>query len=192
MTLTRLKVAAIKGQFHDHRNWNRTVSQTGRSEVPMLEFRKVVQDDLEAVCALVVAPGQADLVTPNVMTMAQAQFEPGALVQAMWQDGKPVGLLAMKRPSAYPVEKDIIIRRDLAYVWRLMVGKEFQGRGLGYAALDEAKRKAKEWGYTGMSLTVSNQPHSATSFYEKYGFGLTGRKLWNDDNELEMIHWFAD
>jgi diamine N-acetyltransferase len=158
----------------------------------MIEFRKVAQDDLDAICALVVAPEQADLVTPNVMTMAQAQFEPGALVQAIWQDGMPVGLLAMKRPSAYPVEEDIIIRRDLAYVWRLMIGKDFQGRGLGYAALEEAKRRSIEWGYSGMSLTVSNQPHSAISFYEKYGFKLTGRKLWNDDNELEMIHWFTN
>jgi diamine N-acetyltransferase len=158
----------------------------------MVEFRKVAQGDLDAVCALVVAPGQADLVTPNVMTMAEAQFEFGALVQAMWQDGKPVGLLAMKRPSAYPIEEDITIRRDLAYVWRLMVGKDFQGRGLGYAALNEAKRQAIEWGYAGMSLTVSDQPHSAISLYERFGFRLTGRKLWNDDNELEMILRFAD
>jgi diamine N-acetyltransferase len=192
MILTGLKVTAIKDQLHDCRGWNGMISQPGCSEVPMVEFRNVAQEDLDAVCALVVAPGQADLVTTNVMTMAQAQFELGALVLAMCQDGKPVGLLAMKRPSVYPVEEDIIIRRDLAYVWRLMVGKDFQGRGLGIAALDEAKRRAKEWGYTGMSLTVSNQPHSAISFYEKYGFRLTGRKLWNDDNELEMIHWFAD
>jgi diamine N-acetyltransferase len=158
----------------------------------MVKFRKVTQDDLDAVCALVVAAGQADFVTPNVMIMAQAQFEPGALVLAMWQDGKPVGLLAMKRPSAYPVEEDITIRRDLAYVWRLMVGKDFQGRGLGHAALNEAKRRAIEWGYAGMSLTVSDQPHSAISFYERFGFKLTGRKLWNDENEIEMILWFAD
>ena len=158
----------------------------------MVEFRTIGREDLEAVCALAVAPEQAGLVTPNVMTMAEAQFECGALVRAMWRDGKPVGLLAMLRPSAYPAEQDITIRRDLAYVWRLMVGKDFQGQGLGFAAMEEAKRTATEWGYPGLSLTVGSTPHSAIPFYERCGFRLTGRKLWNDDNELEMIRWSAD
>jgi diamine N-acetyltransferase len=160
--------------------------------VQMVDFRRVTRDDLEAVCALRVASGQESLVTPNVMTMAEAQFEPGSLVHAMWQNGRAVGLLAMLRPSAYPAAEDIIIRRDAAYVWRLMVDKDFQGQGLGTLALDEASRIAIEWGYRGMSLTVGGKPRSAIPFYERYGFTLTGRKLWNDDNELEMIHWFPN
>lgn len=155
-------------------------------------FREVTRDDLKAVCDLVVAPGQSDLVTPNVMTMAEAQFEPGALVRAMWQRDKVVGLLAMLRPSDYPEDQDIVIRRDVAYVWRLMVGRNFQGQGYGILALDEAKRTAIEWGYHGMSLTVGSKPHSAIPFYERYGFVLTGRALWEDENELEMICWFED
>ena len=155
-------------------------------------IREVTREDLEAVCALDVAPDQKDLVTPNVMTMAEAPFEAGALVRALWQDEQVVGLLAMLRPSAYPEDEDIIIRRDAAYVWRLMIGEDFQGQGLGKIALDEAKRTAIEWGYGGMSLTVGGAPHAATPFYERYGFTLTGRKLWDDENEIEMIYWFKD
>ena len=103
-----------------------------------VEFRQITRDELRAVCDLVVAPHQSDLVTPNVMTMAEAPYEPGALVRAMWQGDQVVGLLAMLRPSAYPEDEDIIIRRDAAYVWRLMVGQSFQGQGLGILALDEA------------------------------------------------------
>lgn len=158
----------------------------------MVEFREVTRADLAAVCDLVVAPEQSDLLTPNVMTMAEAPFEPGALVRGMWQGDTVVGLLAMLRPSAYPEEVDIVIRRDAAYVWRLMVGEGFQGQGLGYLALDEAKRTAVEWGYGGMTLTVAGKPHSAIPFYEKFGFAMTGRMLWEDDNELEMVCWFKD
>ena len=158
----------------------------------MVDLREVTRDDLKAVCELVVAPEQSDLVTPNVMTMAEARFEPGALVRALWQEEKVVGLLAMLRPSVYPEEEDIVIRRDAAYVWRLMVGGSFQGQGLGTFALDEAKRTAMEWGYRGMTLTVASKPHSAIPFYERYGFVLTGRMLWEDENELEMICWFRD
>ena len=158
----------------------------------MITLREVTREDLHDVCALVVAPEQKERITPNVMTMAEAQFEAGALVRGIWRKGQAVGLLAMMRPSAYPVREDIAIRRDAAYVWRLMIGKDFQGQGLGTIALDEAKRTAREWGYHGMSLTVGDMPHSAIPFYAHYGFALTGRKLWDDENELEMIHWFAN
>ena len=157
----------------------------------VVDFRRVTRNDLEAVCALVVAPGQEGLVTPNVMTLAEAQFEPGALVRAMWRDGVAVALLAILCPSTYPTDEDIVIRRDAAYVWRLMVGEDYQGQGLGTLALEEAKRTAIAWGYRGMSLSVGSKPGSAIPFYERQGFAMTGRKLWNDDNELEMIHWFA-
>ena len=158
----------------------------------LVEFREVTREDLRAVCQLAVAPEQADLVSPNVMTMAEAQFEPGALVRAMWQGKEVVGLLAMLRPSAYPQEEDIVIRRDAAYVWRLMVGNSFQRQGLGALALDEAKRTAQKWGYGALTLTVAGKPHSAIPFYERYGFKLTGRMLWDDENELEMICRFND
>ena len=144
------------------------------------------------MCDLAVGPEQVSLVTQNVMTMAEAQFEPGALVRAVWRDDEVVGLFAMLRPSAYPEDEDIIIRRDLAYLWRLMIGGDFQGHGYGALAVREAKRIALEWGYPGVSLTVADKPHSAKGFYESLGFSLTGRMLWDDANELEMICWFSD
>ena len=159
---------------------------------PLAHFRDVNRDDLEAVCNLAVAPEQAGSVTPNVMTMAEAQFEPGAVVRALWLETEPVGLLAMMRPSAYPEDEDIVIRRNLAYIWRLMIGAQFQGQGYGACALDEAKRIAKTWNYPGLSLTVADKPNSALPFYEGFGFVPTGRKLWGDSNELEMIWMFSD
>ena len=157
----------------------------------MIEFRKVTRDNLAAVCALDVAPNQRGLVTANVMTMAEANFEPGAWIRAVWRGGKPVGLLAMLRPSAYPQDEDIVIRRDAAYVWRLMIDERFQGQGLGRQALDQAKQVAKDWGYEDLTLTVGGGPHSAIPFYQAYGFQKTGRILWEDVNEIEMIYRFA-
>ena len=157
----------------------------------MIEFREVTRKDLRDVCAVKVAPEQESYVSPNVMTMAEAQFEPGGLVRAMWKDDQPVGLLAMLRPSAYPEDQDIVIRRDAAYVWRLMVGHAFQGQGFGRLALDEARRTAKDWGYDAMTLTAGDGPHSAIPIYQRYGFELTGRRLWDDDGELEMICKFG-
>lgn len=167
-------------------------TRKSRGEPALLRFRDVDGDDLEAVCNLAVAPDQVGLVTPNVMTMAEAQFEPGAVVRALWLDEAPVGLLAMMRPSAYPEDEDIVVRRDLAYIWRLMVGAQFQGQGYGACALEEAKRIAKSWDYNGISLTVADKPNGAIPYYERFGFVPTGRTLWGDSNELEMIWVFSD
>ncbi|MEM7058433.1 MAG: GNAT family N-acetyltransferase [Pseudomonadota bacterium] len=154
----------------------------------MVEFREIADwDELHLICALKVAPEQDGYVSPNVMTMAEAPFEVGSLVRAIWNDGQPIGLLAMKRPSDYPAEEDIQIRRDAAYVWRLMVDQDFQGQGFGVHALNEAKRTAIDWGYDAMTLTAGDGPHSAIPFYKRYGFVLTGRTLWGDEGELEMI-----
>lgn len=158
----------------------------------MAHFRDVTREDLEAVCNLAVAPEQSDLVTPNVMTMAEAQFEPGAAIRALWDGQEPVGLLAMLRPSAYPEDEDIIVRRDLAYIWRVMIGAPFQGQGFGTLMLQEAVRISKEWGYPGVSLTVADAPHSALRLYERFGFTQTGRRLWGEVNELEMILNFPE
>ena len=156
----------------------------------MLEFREVSRDDLDAICALDVAPEQRHLLSPNMMTMAEAPYEAGALVRGVWRGDEAVGLIAMLRPSAYPPDEDIEIRRDAAYVWRLMIAHAAQGQGFGKAALDEAKRTAQGWGYRGMTLTVGDGPHSAIPFYERYGFALTGRQLWDNAGELEMVCWF--
>lgn len=152
-------------------------------------FREISYDDLGAICALEVAPQQQGLVTPNVMTMAEAPYEAGALVRGIWQGDAPAGLMAMLRPSAYPDDQDITIRRDAAYLWRLMIDHRLQGHGLGRAALDESRRTAVAWGYHGITLTVGEGPHSAIPFYQNYGFELTGRRLWDDAGELEMICW---
>ena len=151
----------------------------------MICLRKVTRDDLEAVCNLNVAQEQVGLVTPNVMTMAEAQFEAGAWVRAIWLDEHVAGLIAMLRPSAYPDEENIVIRRDAAYLWRLMIGADFQRQGLGAATLQEAKRKSIDWGYSGLSLTVADAPMSAKTFYERYGFIPTGRRLWGDPGEID-------
>ena len=156
-----------------------------------IEFHNVTQENLAAVCALQVAPEQRELVTSNVMTMAESQFEAGALVRALWLNDHPVGLLAMLNPSRYPTDQDIIIRRDTAFVWRLMVGLEYQGQGFGMQALTEAKRIAITWGYNAMSLTVGGKTHSAIPMYEKFGLSRTGRILWDDENEIEMLCRFT-
>lgn len=148
------------------------------------ELREITGDTVRAVCDLCVAKGQEGLVSPAAYTLAEAAFEPGAWVRAIWLGDRPVGLIAMIDPAPYPLEDRSEIPRDAAYLWRLMVAEGVQKQGLGSFALRQAIRQAAAWGYPCVTLTVADEPGSAMPFYEAHGFRRTGRLLWGDEVEM--------
>lgn len=150
----------------------------------MIELREITRDDVCRFCALHVAPDQMDLVSPNAVTLAEAAYEPDPWIRGIWQGGAPVGLIAMKTPKSYPADEDIIIARDAAYIWRLMVGQGMQGRGIGSAAIEAAVDQARAWGFDAVTLTAADAPNSAIPFYERHGFRRTGRVLWEGEPEM--------
>ncbi|MEM0943225.1 MAG: GNAT family N-acetyltransferase [Pseudomonadota bacterium] len=150
----------------------------------MVVFHEVDGHNVRAVCELRVAPGQEGLVSPAAYTLAEAQFEPGAWLRAIYACDRPVGLVAMIDPRA--PSDDTEIRTDAAFLWRLMVAEGHQGKGFGSAALSIAAWTARDWGFSRITLTVSPEAGSAQPFYRRHGFELTGRVLF-DGTELEML-----
>lgn len=150
----------------------------------MVEFRKVTYDDVRPLCRVQVAEAQQHMVSPNAFTLGEMNFEPGALVQGIWEGDAPVGLLAIVDVRIKVDMAGDRPRPDAAYLWRLMVGEGHQGKGYGSAAIAEAVRIAGNWGFDSLTLTVADAPDSALGFYVAHGFALTGRTLWGD--ELEM------
>jgi diamine N-acetyltransferase len=145
----------------------------------MLEKRTVTRDHLWPLINLSVRPDQSDLVSSNMKTFAEAPFEPGSHIWGLWVGETPVGLMAMVHPHKYPYheEGDDV---EAAYVWRLMIAADHQGRGYGRTAIAMAFVVARDWGCPRITLGVSPAPHSAQPFYEKLGFRSTGRIVWND------------
>jgi diamine N-acetyltransferase len=145
----------------------------------VLERRAVTRDHLWPLIDLAVRPDQRDLVSSNMKTFAEAPFEPGSRVWGLWVDATPVGLMAMVHPREYPFhlpEDDA----EAAYIWRLMIAADHQGRGHGRAAIAMAIEVAREWACPRITLGVSPASHSAQPFYEKMGFRSTGRIAWDD------------
>jgi diamine N-acetyltransferase len=139
-----------------------------------LEKRPVTRDHVRALIGLDVLPGQRDLVSPNVKTLAQAAYEPGAYVWGLWDGPAPVGLMAMVHPREYPFHEPGD-DREAAYLWRLMIAAGFQGRGYGRAAISEAIAVARAWNTPRLTASVADVPHSNMAFYERLGFRQTGR-----------------
>ncbi len=150
----------------------------------MIEARALDRDGVDALFALKVGDNQTRLVSPNVVTIAQAYVEPHAWVRGLWVGRDAVGLLAMIDPRPDdPVNEDGL-PRDAAYLWRLMIDAAQQGKGYGHQAIETAFGQARHWGLGRLCLHVSEEAGSALGFYRRYGLAPTDRV---DDGERLLI-----
>ena len=146
----------------------------------MLVRRLVLRDHVPPLIRLIVRPDQQDLVSSNAKTLAEAAYEAGSHVWGLWDGDVLVGLMAMIHPGEYPWQ-DYLARQPsddatAAYLWRLMVGANFQGKGYGAAALAMAFDQTLTWGLSRLTAHVSDAPHSNLPFYERHGFRKTGER----------------
>lgn len=76
-------------------------------------------------CELEVSKEQEEYLEPNAVSIAQSKFEPTLKAYAIYFEGKVVGFLMFNS-----VQEEL----DGYWVYRIMVDKEFQGKGIGKAA----------------------------------------------------------
>ncbi len=150
----------------------------------MLERRAVHPVHVAALGALQVHPDQRDLVTANALTLAEVPAQPGGHVWGLWAGDAPVGLMAMIEPSEVRHGGPYHDPRA-AYLWRLMIAADRQGRGHGARAMRMAIATALEWHAPRLLLGVSDTPHSFRGFYESFGFRDTG--VVEDDDRLMVL-----
>ena len=159
----------------------------------MLQRKPIIRAHVLPLIGLTVRSDQLDLVSNNAKTLAEAAYETGSSVWGLWDSETLVGLMAMINPSEHPFQDyPFVDPRDgtpAAYLWRLMVGAGFQGRGYGAAALEMAFETARDWGFTRLIAHVSDAPHSNLPFYQRFGFEPTGLI---EDGELVIAAQVAE
>jgi diamine N-acetyltransferase len=138
-----------------------------------LEARAVTRETLWPLIGLAVRDDQRDLVSSNMKTFAEAPYEPGAMVRGLWDGEVPVGLMAMVDPDGVRLHGPFI-KAGAAYLWRLMIAADRQGRGYGAQALGLAIAAARGWGAGHLVTGVNDAPHGNRGFYERHGFRSTG------------------
>jgi len=94
-------------------------------------------------------------------------------IRAVTADGDVVGALLMSEPDeAHPTPS----------VWRMMVDRLHQGRGIGQRVLDLAVEQARRWGAEDLVVSWCDLPGTAGPMYLASGFEPTGV---NGDGEIE-------
>ena len=129
-------------------------------------------------------PEQRTFVGPNPETIAQAAYDPAAEVYGIWDAKTAVGLIALYDYGHPEAELDDGDDPEGLYLWRLLIGAEFQRRGYGKEALTFAIDRARALGRRLLYLSAFPAEGTAIPFYEAQGFRKTERII---DEEIELV-----
>ena len=134
-----------------------------------VSLRKVTRETLRTICKLDAGDG-ATQVAPNAVSIAEASFYDEAWFRAIYDDETPVGFVMLYDPTLAekPEEPDF-------FLWRLMIDKAHQGRGLGRAAvkmlIDHVRTRP---GAKKLLVSHMNRADALGRFYGSLGFVYTG------------------
>ncbi len=128
---------------------------------------------------LAVAPGQEGNIEPIECCMYEAESNPIWRPVVILADGMPVGF-AMYGFFAYEGSS------GRAWLDRLMIDQNFQGRGIGSASINAMiARLIKEYGCNEIYLSVYESNARAISMYKRHGFEFNGEL--DAKGELVMV-----
>ena len=138
-----------------------------------ITLRDITPDNFRACVQLKVAPDQEHMVASNVYSIAQSKVQPELMPAGIYQDDTLVGftLTGTEKPGEY-------------WIVRFMIGEQFQGQGLGQAALAavvDHLAQASDCQEIRLSFVPGNT--RAENVYLKGGFEHTGIV---EDGEIVM------
>jgi RimJ/RimL family protein N-acetyltransferase len=155
----------------------------GAAERPtVVELAEITERNLDDVTGLATHHSQRRFVAPVYRSLAQALIKP-------LHEGEPVvpwyrAIVADDAVVGFVMLSDVSPTEPHPYVWRLLIDRAHQRRGIASKVLEllVADRIAK--GDTKLVLSYMPGPGSPEAFYRKHGFIPTGKV---DDGEIEAI-----
>lgn len=144
-----------------------------------VSLKPVTRETVRAVCKLD-AGDQGTQVAPNAVSIAQAYFQREAWFRAIHAGEQLVGFIMLYDPTlvSEPEEHEF-------FLWRLMIDRTHQGRGLGRAAVERLVEHVRTRpGATELFVSHVEQAAALGRFYTSLGFRYTGKV---DDGEKVMV-----
>lgn len=134
----------------------------------MISLKEVTADNFWDIIALQVKDEQMELVTSNAVSIAQAKVQPECIPFAIYHQNTPVGFVM------YCIDRD-----DGEYwIYRLMIDRNFQGKGYAKAAMKIVLEKIKQDKTKNkILLGVEEAIIASVKLYESLGFVFTGQKF---------------
>ncbi|GHP00106.1 N-acetyltransferase [Reticulibacter mediterranei] len=148
--------------------------KTKVSSNAVVSLREITRETVESILELEVTPRQEAFVATNAQSLAEALFSPEAWYRAIYADETPVGFAMLSVKPEVPCY----------YLWRFMIGAEYQGKGYGKRALELVIAHVRTLpGARELLLSYAPGKGNPRKFYQKLGFEETGEV---DDDEIVM------
>jgi len=150
---------------------------------------ELVELDLRAreFLLLDVNENQKNLVASVAQSFADALFPPD------YKDGAPLpwirGVLRQSKPAGFIMCADPTEQQKDPWLWRLLVDKSHQGRGIGRFAVESVLARYREMGCARVLVCWAPKEGNAGDFYKKLGFFETGEKI-DDEIVAEFRFYF--
>ena len=137
-----------------------------------IEFREITDRNRDAVVAIHAGPAEGRFVSSVTESIAEAAESPqdNPWYRAVYLDGEAVGFV-MVSWNVTPDRPDVISRW---FLWKLLVDKRHQGRGIGRAIVAEVVRLIRAEGATELLTSHIIGEGDPGGFYERLGFVPTG------------------
>lgn len=140
-----------------------------------VELRDVDKTNWNQVCRLRVEDYQSTFVASNTFSLAEAAYTDDCYPRAIYFGGEPVGF------AMWCYDADL----GMYSMWRLMIDKEYQQRGIGRRAAELVLEEARKIASGEMFSTyVEPENEVAIRLYESLGFERTDRFI---EGELLMV-----
>ena len=130
-----------------------------------VSLEPVTRANVRAICDLELAEGQRHLVAPAAYTVAEGNYEPGALLRAIYRGGRPAGVLLVEVESGTP------------YLVRFMVDAGQQRAGIGRRAVELLLDELRAAGWRSLETSFFPGPDGPRGFWHRCGFREAGREL---------------
>lgn len=130
-----------------------------------VSLQPVTRQNVRSICELDLAESQRHLVAPAAYTVAEGNYEPGALLRAIYLDERPVGVLLVELESGTP------------YLVRFMVDARHQRSGIGRRAVELLLEELRAAGWSVLETSFVPGDDGAAGFWDRCGFRSTGRVL---------------
>lgn len=133
-----------------------------------ITLKDVTRATFEAVIALEVATSQRDYVASNLYSIAESAFEPTFRPRVIQCDGQIVGFLMYESFGQHGLPHTYSI-------FRLMVDRHHQGRGIGHRAMQAVLDEIRAQGpFERITICYVPSNQVARDFYASLGFRERG------------------
>jgi len=127
----------------------------------MINLKEITKANLISIIDLDVSEHQKDQIAPNAVSIAQVHYSKSAWFKGIFNDDIAVGFVML----------DLKIEKNICFLWRFMIDKNYQGKGYGKIALTQVidyVKSLKMFDEIKTSYVLTD--NSAERFYKNFGF----------------------